>query len=655
VSEPTSDKPVGPGRRRRLAVGAIVSTILIATAYLYWLRENPRVVLLVSESGADWIRPDESMSLEAHNPDVTVAGFRTDVQFPTDASAAVLSVRALGNVAVYLDETLVFNTDLTAPNWRTRYQISLPAEPGGAHRLRLIVANRNGPSLVVASCAELGLRSGEGWEASIDGQRWRQAAVARYMPDPDVALRFPSVGYCILKMLPLLVCMFVVGFVPLLAGGKLITACRLSQASRWGILAAWLVLGINNIFKVPAHVGYDVVDHLRYILYVADTGRIPLPSEGWQFFQSPLYYFISAGLYRLFLLCATANKAAAMLRIVPLICGASLVEISYRTARHAFPGRPDLWAVSTTVGGLLPMNLYMAQVISNEPMAACLSGIVALLTFRFLARPEVARSIIAAAVCGAVLGLSLLTKVTAVIWVVPVCVALTAALVHQHYSMLRIFARVAVLLVAAGSIGGWYYLRNWIVIGTPFSAGWDSARIPWWQDPGFRTPIQFLEFGHIFCRPIYGGVRSIWDSLYSTLWADGFLSGVRLFEFRPPWHFELMACGVWLAILPTAAILAGSARVVGRAMRRTLDPASVGLWFAVMSVGCLLAAVVHLYLTVPIFSCAKASYLSGATPCLAVLSAEGFDILGSHRVLRALAGGVLFCWGVTAFLTYFVT
>ncbi len=380
---------MGPGRRR-LAVGAVVAIVVIAAAYLQWMRGNPQVVLLTSEAGADWIRPDEPMSLEAHNPSVTIAGFRTDIQFPSGNSAAVLSVGALGNLAVYLDDELVFNTNLPAPSWRTRYSISLPSEPVGVHRLRLMIANRNGPCLCIASCSELGLRSGEKWEASIDGVRWKGAALARSMLDPEVSSQFPSIGHCVLKMSPLLGSLFVMSFVLLWGGGKWITAWQLSRIARWGILGAWVLLGINNIFKVPAHVGYDVVDHLRYIVYVADSGRIPLPNEGWQFFQSPLYYIVSAGLYRLFLLCMTANRAAAMLRVVPLICGASLVEISYRTARHVFPGRSDLWVVSTVVGGLLPMNLYMGQVLSNEPMEACLSGIVALLTFRFLAKGDVA-------------------------------------------------------------------------------------------------------------------------------------------------------------------------------------------------------------------------------------------------------------------------
>jgi hypothetical protein len=103
-----------------------------------------------------------------------------------------------------------------------------------------------------------------------------------------------------------------------------------------------------------------------------------------------------------------------------------------------------------------------------------------------------------------------------------------------------------------------------------------------------------------------------------------------------------------------ALILAGSLRVVGRGLIRKME-APVGLWFAVVSIGCLLAAVVHLYLTLPIFSCAKASYLSGATPCLAVLSAYGFDGLLNRRISCAVGGGVLFCWAITAYLTYFVT
>jgi hypothetical protein len=71
------------------------------------------------------------------------------------------------------------------------------------------------------------------------------------------------------------------------------------------------------------------------------------------------------------------------------------------------------------------------------------------------------------------------------------------------------------------------------------------------------------------------------------------------------------------------------------------------------AVGIYLAAVVDLYIRLPIYSAAKATYLLGLVPCIAVLAAVGAAPLLRFRVSRALVLSAVTCWGVASYVAYF--
>jgi hypothetical protein len=100
-------------------------------------------------------------------------------------------------------------------------------------------------------------------------------------------------------------------------------------------------------------------------------------------------------------------------------------------------------------------------------------------------------------------------------------------------------------------------------------------------------------------------------------------------------------------LLPTAAILTGCRKAITR-------DAPAGLVFSAATVALYLAAMLGLYLMVPIYSTAKASYTTGATPCYAVLCTAGFAALCRKRWSTALGLAGLLCWSVSAYAGYFI-
>jgi hypothetical protein len=198
---------------------------------------------------------------------------------------------------------------------------------------------------------------------------------------------------------------------------------------------------------------------------------------------------------------------------------------------------------------------------------------------------------------------------------------------------------------------GWYFFRNWSNLGKPLVVGGEvAAGFHWWQDPSYRTWSQLACFGSSLDRPVYSGCLSLWDSLYSSLWLDGFISGTTFTPDRAPWNLSWMAAGAWLALVPTSLMLFGVLNI----WRSELSASRSSLALAVVAIVVYVAAIADLYVRLPIYSTAKATYTVGLVPCYAVLAAAGAAPFLRFRVLRAALFSGLACWAVAAYAAYFL-
>ena len=131
------------------------------------------------------------------------------------------------------------------------------------------------------------------------------------------------------------------------------------------------------------------------------------------------------------------------------------------------------------------------------------------------------------------------------------------------------------------------------------------------------------------------------------MWLDGFVSGTSTIPKGVPWNLDLMEAGAWLGLVPAALMVCGLVagwRIAPRAV-----------WtFAVAAIAIYLAAVVDLYVRLPIYSTAKATYTLGLLPCYAVLAAAGAAPFLRFRLSRAILFSALSCWAVAAYAAYFI-
>jgi hypothetical protein len=332
-----------------------------------------------------------------------------------------------------------------------------------------------------------------------------------------------------------------------------------------------------------------------------------------------------------------------LLRVIPLACGLIQVQLAFQAVLYVFPGRPAAQIVGILVGGLLPMNLYLSQSVGNEPMAGVLSaaGVVYMLRLLKNAGPISLRQV---GCLGFIIGLALLTKASSVLLLL-----LGGQLLLRGRSMgaagvKTVIVQLSALLGTSGLVAGWYYLRNWVMLGSPFKGGWE---LRWWQDPGYRLPSDFFRFGEVFRYPVFAAINGFWDSLYSTFWFDGQLSGLIALADRPPWNYTPMATCVLWSVLPAMAIIVGLWKAIGA-------DAPAGLNFSAIAVALYLEAMICLYVLVPVYSTAKASYTIGVTPCYAVLAAAGFVVVCRKRWSKAIAMAGLVCWAISAYAGYYV-
>lgn len=635
-----------------------------ASLFLWWkVRYDPNVVLLLPARGADWIKRDKPFSFEIKFYKQRGVAYRTSFTVDDVPDQARLWARALRRAEFYLDGERIEPFAGDRRTWKD--PITVPLAPHcspGRHTLVVLVFNETGPCLLQASCSELGLKTGAGeWETSLGTGEWSQAVkVGRAGPN-KLSRSVGSTPAAFKSQWPFLATIFGVVFLATLAHhrgarlpGPLQRTVATPAALRWFLIGAWVLLAVNNNWKLTFSMGFDVWAHMLYIGHVYYEGTLPDAADGWQMFQTPLYYVLSAlsvGAARS-LFNIEVSDAYIVSRMLCHLCGIAQVELCYRALRYTFTDRDDLQSIGLLIGGLMPISLYSSQAFSNEPLAGLLAASAVVLTIAALRKPFRANSRWWQWGLALLVGLAILTKVTAVL-LMPVLAVVVVMLLRQNgkrfWAVLGSGAQMACIVAVAC---GWYFVRNAMRFGKPFVGGWDPVRgYRWWQEPGYRTVEQFYSFGNSLVYPIYSGPTSFLDTLYSTMWLDGFLSAKTIEAARPPWQYPFMMCSPWLSVLVTVGLFVG----VWVALRHRDQTVRRILTFAVACLGIYFAALLYLFLVLPIFSTAKATYTLGLLPCYALLGAAGLGYMARNVLVRAAIYGILVCWAVFAYAAYFVT
>jgi Flp pilus assembly protein TadD len=415
--------------------------------------------------------------------------------------------------------------------------------------------------------------------------------------------------------------------------------------------AAWTLLWSHNLGFLPLLDGFDVAEHLKYVDYILTKRALPLANEGFQMYQPPLYYLISAGLLAMVKASPYEANGIFVLRLFGLLCGLAAVTLAFLSVRLLFPDCRRRQFFGLALAGLLPFNLYLCHYVTNEILGiATVAGCV-FVCLRVLRAPAV--SLWQYALIGVLWGVALLAKTSAIV-LPPVGMVVLAWNLYrkQVRRPLKWAAYLGTTLVCCLAVCGWHYGRVAARFGNPLITNVDRASgFNFWQQASFRTSAAYVPSGQTLVSPFFCGFTDFPDGVYSTLWGDGLWGGQVEFKTRPPWNYDLMAAGYLFALVPTAAIVIGLVILLMRFLREP-QPEDLLLLGTALLCGLLLF---YFSLKVPAYSSAKAFYAAGALVSLCVAGATGWDFMvAKSRRLGLALYTALGLWAFNNYLAFWI-
>jgi Dolichyl-phosphate-mannose-protein mannosyltransferase len=633
----------------------VIAVAGLAVSLLAWIaRRDPAINFLPGDRGAEWIVFPAAPDARAHWFASFDTTFRREFFLPEQTKTASLSVRAMRRA-----EVKVNGVSIQLPhnrNWKHASDVAIAEElREGANIVEVRVFNHNGPPALWLrlDADHFDLHTDEGWEASCGDSSWHHAALASTakIPGPGNSIgNGPRTWDTMKNNLPVWIVLVVIATVAFLLWRVVFnksTKARLEQALVVVLAGFWLLLFWNNTRLLPFHAGFDAGEHLKYIEYIQKNWSLPLPTEGWEMYQPPLYYFIAAVILSLCKLSINDPASVSVLRSLGPFCGIAQFVFVFLSLRLLLPLRTTL--IGLLMAACLPMHLYMAHYVTNENLAATLATLTIYLCLRLLRSDT--QNVWQFVLVGFALGAAMLAKAT-IILLLPVVVAAIVAKLLQARAPIAISLRnVSLLLVICLAVCGWHYGRIWLRYGTPLLGNWDVVSgFRWWQNPGYHTVTDYFRFGRSLIAPLFSGFAGVGDGIYSTLWGDGLCGGASSLSIA--WNQQPLVAGYLWALIPTALIVIGAVVAIIQFVRKPSSELFLLLGFSAV----LMLGLIFMTLKIPSYAQAKAFYgLSALTP-LCFFGALGWEApTHASERLGFVLGTLVLVWAMNSFATYWIT
>lgn len=240
------------------------------------------------------------------------------------------------------------------------------------------------------------------------------------------------------------------------------------------ILIGFSILSLTYSLVTKLKFGPDEPAHFIYIRSLAvdhtfpPIAHWPVPTEDststHEGHQPPLYYTLMAIPFALLnTLGLSGDIIWRILRLLNIPLGAAWIYFVYRLAREFFGSEPYALATTAFVA-LIPNAAYTAGVVNNETLISLLFtwAMVPILVYFKTGKITTRNAIF----LGLLIGLAILTKAQGLILIAMFLIASLAVCRRVNYSNYRrVLASTAIVLGTTAVVGGWWYLRCYLMLG----------------------------------------------------------------------------------------------------------------------------------------------------------------------------------------------
>lgn len=635
----------------------LVGVVVVAFGWLRWKCDSDTDINFLGHSSRyNWIIFPAAIDARSHPVAMMDATFRRTFTLDSAPTVARLDVRAAKRLQLKINSETVISP---FGDWKKLSTLDVSRFlHAGENQIEARVFNDSAPPALwlILHADKLNLRTNASWEASLAGSSWRNCAIASVPRKPgpgNLLAGGEKISEVLAKVWGAWIAFGIVA-VLLAIGFHWWLGNDLSRIQFFAVLGicvvAWVLLFWNNAKMLSFHSGYDVKDHVAYIKYIQERRALPLPNEGYEMFQPPLFYAVSAGLLSIVRLSTDDPGAVQVLRALTMLLGIGNFVFVFLALRLLFPGRAAAQVIGLITAAFLPMQLYLSHYITNETLAGTMASLSIYLALRVLVneRPTVWQFL----ALGVAAGAALLAKATDLLLIPPLIGALGIKLWRQRSPLSEWMRSAGVTIAAMFIVCGWYYIRIWLNFGTPIVGNWDPAvQPPWWQDPGFHVAADYFRFGQSMIAPMFSGFNGFADGIYSTLWGDSLGGGLSAVLSRTPWNYTLMFAGYWVALVPTVLVLVGLAIVLGRFIRQVSAE-----WFLLLGLSAAtVIALIFMTLKVPSYAQVKAFYgLSAVVPFCAFIGVGWQTVAERLRILRLVLTAVLIFLAINSFAAVWI-
>lgn len=468
------------------------------------------------------------------------------------------------------------------------------------------------------------------------------------------------------------------------------------------VLLVYMALAGAYTHYLPPSQAPDEHAHFEYVLFLASEGRLPrfgVDEVGYESYQAPLYYTLSAAVCKLAMESAahapdavrtplpTTDELLAHFPKSPLVpreqfdlalgamawarnltdaqlagwqavrwftvlLGALGIFLAYRIVFMVAPGRPWLAAMAAAAIACQPMYVHISASVGNDPPTVVALGVAALLMLLIL-RDGPAPSRVA--LLGLTLGLGMLTKDSANV-AVPVAMLVLVLAVGKRrepepsgsylvdlgrwlaaLNWRVLLARLGLMLGVAALVGGWWYVRNTILYGEPIHYPVNvDKQMPW-------------DFYIMYPEWLPRALGISLPMTFRNFWAGFGWTNIAL---PLGWYWALLG----LCAVPVAGVgMVIADRRAGRVAPSVFQTRAV--WALGLILGLLAVAVTGHALFIGLGGGSQGRYYFPALPSIALLAAIGLDRLlptAAKRSAPYVVGAVMLAFNLYCLFGYVI-